>query len=106
MYFCDIIKTFDREEGKMTDKNIKKRVTFKLNNPDAREVFLAGSFNNWNPSARPLKKDAKGVWKTIMMLPRGTYEYRFVIDGQWIDDPDSSEKQLNEFGSYNSILTV
>jgi 1,4-alpha-glucan branching enzyme len=90
----------------MADKNTKKRVTFKLNNPEACEVFLAGSFNNWDPSTRPLKKDAKGVWKTIMLLPKGTYEYRLVIDGQWVDDPDSPEKRLNEFGSYNSILTV
>jgi 5'-AMP-activated protein kinase regulatory beta subunit len=90
----------------MADKNTKKRVTFKLLNPEAREVLLAGSFNNWDPSTRPLKKGAKGVWKTIMMLPKGTYEYRLVIDGQWVDDPDSPEKRLNEFGFYNSILTV
>ena len=90
----------------MADKNTKKRVTFKFSNPEACEVFLAGSFNNWNPSTQPLKKDAKGIWKTVLMLPKGTYEYRFVIDGQWIDDPDSPEKTLNEFGSYNSILIV
>ncbi len=90
----------------MADKNTKKRVIFKLNNTEAHEVFLAGSFNAWDPSSRPLKKDAKGIWKTIMMLPRGTYEYRFVVDGQWVDDPDSPEKQLNEFGFHNSVLTV
>jgi 1,4-alpha-glucan branching enzyme len=90
----------------MADKNTKKRVTLKLNISEAREVFLAGSFNNWDPTTRPLKKDAKGVWKTIMMLPKGTYEYRFIVDGQWVDDPDSPEKRLNEFGFYNSILTV
>jgi 1,4-alpha-glucan branching enzyme len=90
----------------MADKNTKKRITFKLNNPEAREVLLAGSFNAWDPSARPLKKDAKGVWKTIMMLPKGTYEYRFVVDGQWVDDPESVEKQTNEFGSLNSIIVV
>jgi 1,4-alpha-glucan branching enzyme len=90
----------------MDDKNTKKRVTFKLNNPEAGEVFLAGSFNNWDASTRPLKKDAKGIWKTIIMLPKGIYEYRLVIDGQWVDDPASPEKRLNEFGFYNSVLTV
>jgi 1,4-alpha-glucan branching enzyme len=90
----------------MADKNTKKRVTFKFNSSEAREVFLAGSFNAWDPSARPLKKDAKGVWKTVMMLPKGAYEYRFVVDGQWMDDPDSPEKRLNEFGFYNSVLIV
>jgi 1,4-alpha-glucan branching enzyme len=90
----------------MADKNTKKRVTFKFNSSEAREVFLAGSFNAWDPSARPLKKDAKGFWKTVMMLPKGVYEYRFVVDGQWMDDPDSPEKRLNEFGFYNSVLIV
>ena len=90
----------------MADKNMKKRVTFKLNNSDASQVFLAGSFNNWDPAIRPLKKDTKGVWKTIIMLPKGAYEYRFIVDSQWIDDPDCSEKRLNEFGFYNSVLTV
>ncbi len=90
----------------MAEKNTKKRVIFKLNNPEAHEVLLAGSFNFWNPSARPLKKNAKNIWKTTMMLPKGTYEYRFIVDGQWIDDPSSSEKRLNEFGSYNSVVTV
>ncbi len=90
----------------MAEKNTKKRVTFTFNNPEARKVFIAGSFNAWNPSAKPLKKDTKGLWKTIMMLPRGTYEYRFVVDDQWVDDPGPSEKRLNEFGGNNSILTV
>ena len=90
----------------MADKNTKKRVVFKLNNPEAHEVLLAGSFNSWDPSKRPLKKDAKNTWTTTVMLPRGTYEYRFVVDGQWIDDPGSQEKRLNEFGFYNSVLTV
>jgi 1,4-alpha-glucan branching enzyme len=84
----------------------KKRVTFKLENPEAREVFLAGSFNAWDPSARPLKKDAKGIWKTTMMLSKGTYEYRFIVDGQWVDDPDAQEKRLNELGTHNSVVTL
>jgi len=90
----------------MGNNKTKKRVTFELNNSDASQVFLAGSFNNWDPAMRPLRKDAKGVWRTIILLPKGTYEYRFIFDGQWTDDPESPEKRLNEFGSYNSVLTV
>ena len=90
----------------MPKKEVKKRVTFKLEHPEAREVFLAGSFNAWNPTAKSLKKDAKGVWKTTMMLSKGVYEYRFVVDGIWQDDPGNPENSMNEFGSHNSVLKV
>ena len=90
----------------MADKNMKKRVTFKFYNPEAREVMLAGSFNAWSPAARPLKKDAKGIWKTTMMLPNGAHEYRFIVDGEWLADPDCVEKRMNEFGSHNSVIVI
>lgn len=90
----------------MTKKETKKRVTFKLENPSAGEVFLAGSFNAWSPTAKALKKDARGIWKTTTMLSQGTYEYRFIVDGVWQDDPENPEKSMNEFGSHNSVLKV
>jgi 1,4-alpha-glucan branching enzyme len=90
----------------MPKKEMKKRVTFKLENPSVQEVFLAGSFNAWSPTAKALKKDAKGIWKTTVMLSRGFYEYRFVVDGVWQDDPENPEKSMNEFGSYNSVLDI
>lgn len=90
----------------MIKKEAKKRVTFKLVNPSAQEVFLAGSFNAWSPAAKSLKKDVKGIWKTTMMLSGGVYEYRFVVDGVWQDDPENPDKNMNEFGSHNSVLNV
>ncbi len=90
----------------MADREAKKRVTFKFSDSGARSVFIAGSFNSWDPSVRPLKKDAKGVWKTTITLPEGAHQYRFIVDGQWVEDPASPHKELNEFGSYNSVVVV
>lgn len=90
----------------MAEKGAKKRVTFKFNDAGARQVFVAGSFNSWDPSAKPLKKDAKGVWKAAIMLAQGVYQYRFIVDGQWMEDPASQDKQVNEFGSFNSVVVV
>lgn len=90
----------------MADKISKKRVTFTFDDAAAREVMLAGSFNAWDPSVRPLKKDVNGLWKTAIMLPKGTYEYRFVVDGEWREDLKSFDKRMNEFGSYNSVISV
>ncbi len=90
----------------MADKETKKRITFKFSDSGAKSVYIAGSFNSWDPSVRPLKKDTKGVWKTTITLPQGAYQYRFIVDGQWIEDPASPHKEMNEFGSYNSVVVV
>ena len=88
-----------------TGKN-KKRKRFQLHAPQASVVFIAGSFNGWDARARPLKRGADGVWKTSMTLVEGTYEYRFVVDGEWCDDPRCSESQPNGFGGRNALLRV
>lgn len=87
-------------------KTTKKRVTFKLIAPEAEQVILAGSFNGWDEDATPLKRDAKGVWKTQVSLAPGKYEYRFRVDGQWRDDPECPTRTPNSFGSENCIVVV
>jgi 1,4-alpha-glucan branching enzyme len=47
-----------------------------------------------------------GAWKTTVWLPAGRYEYRFVVDGQWISDPSARECVQNTYGSTNSVLVV
>jgi hypothetical protein len=49
---------------------------------DALE-FIAGDFNQWNPSSRPLQQDTKGTWKISLDLKPGKFEYRFLLDGEW-----------------------
>ena len=83
----------------------KKRVYFKLTAPEAKEVKLLGGFNNWNPDARPLKQDKKGIWRTWLMLEPGTYEYRFLVDGAWQNDP-YSEVVSNPYGTQNCVQVV
>jgi 1,4-alpha-glucan branching enzyme len=87
-------------------KATKRRVTFKLEAPEAREVRLSGSFNDWSYEDKPLKKEVNGVWKTLVMLAPGTYEYRFVVDGQWRDDPECPLRVQNPFGSQNCVVRV
>jgi len=84
----------------------KKRVNFNLHAPKAEEVFVAGTFNDWDPLARPLKCDKKGTWRTWMNLPPGKHEYRFVVNGEWQEDPECEERALNAFGTYNSVVKV
>ena len=83
----------------------RRRVSFKLSAPEAQKVHLAGSFNEWDLASRILRRDTKGIWKTSMLLEPGTYEFRFLVDDEWRNDPEA-EQVTNAFGSSNSLLTV
>ena len=84
----------------------KKRITFKLQAPNAQSVSLAGDFNAWNPDSHPLKKNSNGSWKISVSLSPGRYEYRFIVDGHWQNDPDCTAYAANPFGSENCIIIL
>ncbi|MDI6642232.1 MAG: glycogen-binding domain-containing protein, partial [Elusimicrobiota bacterium] len=67
-------------EPEMTPIGVK----FSYENPKAKSVTLAGEFNNWDMKKNPLKIDEKGVWSAILPLKEGRYEYKFIIDGNWM----------------------
>ncbi|MBU0733765.1 MAG: glycogen-binding domain-containing protein, partial [Proteobacteria bacterium] len=54
----------------------------------------------------PMKKEDDGAWKKIIMVPPGRYEYRFLVDGEWWNDPGNSQVCPNCFGSLNNFLIV
>jgi 1,4-alpha-glucan branching enzyme len=83
-----------------------KRIEFVLRRPEAKIATLAGSFNNWDSQQTPMNRNADGVWKATIRLRPGRYEYRFVVDGQWLSDPNARESVPNQFGDTNSVLTV
>jgi len=88
-------------------KDIKRRkITFELETTDAKKVILMGDFNNWNPKKHLMKKDGNGIWtKTVMLFP-GEYEYKFLVDGEWTEDPKNDQKCLNRFGTLNNIYKL
>jgi 5'-AMP-activated protein kinase regulatory beta subunit len=84
----------------------KRRVTFSLTAPDARQVAVAGAFNGWDETTGSMKRNDQGVWQKIVMLAPGEYEYKFMVDGEWLTDPENPEIRLNCFGTFNSLLSV
>ena len=83
-----------------------QRVRLELTRPDAQEVGIAGSFNDWHPSVTPMIRLNHGKWAKELALPPGRYEYRFVADGEWVDDPAATELIPNPFGTPNAVLVV
>lgn len=84
----------------------RKKILLSLQAPQAKAVFLAGDFNGWKPEKHGLKKGKTGAWETTLMLPPSTYEYKFVVDGEWQMDPSNSRTCQNCFGTRNNLLTV
>src|ERR1043166_9994394 len=80
--------------------------TFILRAPHARKVAVAGSFNGWDPAQTPMSKDKDGNWQARILLPPGRYEYRFVVDGEWISDPSAKHCIPNPFESTNSVVDI
>jgi len=77
-------------------ENVKqRRVTMTLEAPEADQVSLMGDFNEWNVNTHPMKKNKRGVWEKAVMLPPGRYEYKFLVDGQWRNDPKNCDYCLN-----------
>jgi len=81
-------------------------VEFRLHLPQARSVAVAGTFNEWDLHRTPMRPDANGAWKATVWLPAGRYEYRVVVDGQWLSDPNAKESVQNRYGGTNSVLVV
>jgi len=82
-------------------------VRFVLVAPDAKQVSLAGTFNQWDPQATPLvRAGATGVWTATLTLPAGQHQYAFVVDGaRWVPDPGAPAID-DGFGRRNSVLTL
>ena len=89
-----------------SQKPVKQLVHFKLKNPSARKVCVAGTFNNWEANAGKMARQDDGTWAKALTLKPGTYEYRLVVDGKWMPDPQADHSVLNRFGERNSLLTV
>jgi hypothetical protein len=92
--------------GNMNSVVFKTNVEFKLNGYlNSKNVYLAGSFNNWRPKELQMKKNENG-WELPLYLADGTHLYRYIVDGKWIIDPSNPDQFPNEFKETNSVLRI
>jgi hypothetical protein len=87
-------------------KEITKTVVFELTERPGCDVFVAGTFNGWDPGKTRLKPTGDGLYRASVRVPKGKHEYKFVIDGTWITDPACSQCVSNDLGTLNSVLMV
>lgn len=82
------------------------KVTVKLDFPGAKEVFIAGDFNNWSKDPSFAMVSSNGNWSKRLSLKPGQYHYRFIVDGNWITDPGNPLQEKNPYGEYDSLLKI
>jgi hypothetical protein len=81
-------------------------VSFAIMRPGAKRVSVCGDFNRWSPSETPLKRHEDGHWETTVALSPGKYQYKFLVDGEWIHDLAAQNTVCNQYGSLNSVVEV
>ncbi|XP_010423715.1 PREDICTED: uncharacterized protein LOC104708787 isoform X2 [Camelina sativa] len=76
---------------------------------DGNVVEVTGSFNGWQHRVGMELQASKSIgkqkcWSTLLWLYPGTYEIKFIVDGQWITDPQKDSVTRGHIT--NNILKV
>lgn len=101
------VQTLVREGGgTFKRQDPRGNVGFRVLAPGAAAVSVAGSFNDWSTAAIPMQPASGGWWEARIVLAPGTYEYAYVIDGQWTTPPEALLTVEDGFGGTNGILEV
>ena len=86
--------------------SLKGNTTFRLKGyAEASVVVLTGSFNNWNQSQLLFGREG-GDWVCRIDLDPGVYQYKFVVDGNWLLDPTNPDTAEDEAGNVNNVLEI
>ena len=87
-----------------------REVVVRFRDPNASDVRIAGDFNGWVPDkgVRSLieSEGQQRTWTKVLLLPPGTYQYRYVVDGEWRADPDNPRSVPSPSGRNNSLLVI
>ncbi len=93
----------------LNGQSVLRQVTFRFQPviSGVDKVFVAGTFNDWSDSSDPMTdEDGDGVYEARLLLRPGTYQYKFVVDGTWMTDPEASAYADEGRGESNALITV
>ena len=82
-------------------------VLFSYFDEQADDVKVAGNFNSWTASEKyRLMKEGRGQWRLYLPLKPGRYQYKFIVDGEWREDPENPLRTTGESGEKNSVIEI
>lgn len=83
---------------------IEPNYTFRFKgNANTKTVAIVGDFNNWSPNGLPMKKIGD-EWIFSVHLSLGKHLYKFIVNSEWIKDPNNKLWEQNEYRTGNSII--
>ncbi|MFC1890636.1 hypothetical protein ACFL4G_12860 [Thermodesulfobacteriota bacterium] len=84
-----------------------KEILFTLEAPEDARVQIAGDFNSWIPESLSLTNhEGRRLWQKKYPLGLGSYQYKYIVDGRRIPDPNNDRTVVDYFGDVNSIIDV
>ncbi len=105
LFLDDFYKEAEDFMAKMRDA--LKVQTFSISAPEAKNVYIVGDFNSWRADdTSRLEPLPDGIWEKKMALKPGNYKYKFIVDGEWRQDPANLRSATNNFGGVDSLLSV
>ena len=90
----------------MLDVENRRMQSFSFAAPTAMSVQLVGDFTRWQQQPIAMRKGTDGIWRASVELAPGAHHYRFLVDGQWRDDPECAMRVPNPFGTQDDIRQV
>ncbi|MBN2544788.1 MAG: hypothetical protein JXB50_03260 [Spirochaetes bacterium] len=83
-----------------------KKVYFQYYNPEAEEVNLVCSIDNWSPYSNQMKKNKYGYWEITKYFSKGDYLYYFYVDGNKVLDLNNKKRVWDKFKEQVSFFTI
>jgi 1,4-alpha-glucan branching enzyme len=83
-----------------------RKETFQLLAQGAHHVQLVGDFTTWHDAPIMMIRGVDGAWRATVILPRGSHQYLFIVDGNPCADPNCSERVPNSTGGFNMVRVV
>ena len=69
------------QENSISETQNKNLIKFYWNE-GGKEVFITGSFLEWNKRLK-MHKNKNNIFEVELFLPKGKYEFKFIVDGSW-----------------------
>ncbi len=100
--------TLEKRMRELLKEKLSKlnEVVFSLSAPEAKEAHLVGDFNDWKVDDKSRMEHHNGTWQKRISLASGKYRYRFVIDGKWTEDAKNPTREVNPYGTLDSLIEI
>jgi len=69
-------------------------------------VEVAGEFNNWEPQKLNTPGLTDTIWTTVVPIKTGVYKYKYIVNGEWVLDPDNYHREPNAYAGEDCVVVI